>query len=163
LNAIEENASMSETSLLTPEVKKLIGQPMWAPETVLVRESDILRYHEALGDPMIVRGDDGVLIAPPLFLPPFHHGGTIAQDGRRHKPEELEIDVPVTKRLMAGCDITFGPAIRAGDTITATVTITNLTEKQGSTGPMLLIETEARYTNQDGAVNRTETWAVIRR
>ena len=154
---------MSDNVLLTDSVKALIGRLMWDPETALVRDSDILRYHEALGDPMIIRDDAGVLLAPPLFLPPFHHGGTIGEDGRRSKPGELDIDLPVKRRLMAGCDIRFDNPIRAGDTITATTTIANLTEKQGSTGPMLLIETATVYTNQHGAVNRVETWVVIRR
>ena len=154
---------MSESVLLTPEVKALVGRAMWDPETALVRESDILRYHEALGDPMIVRDDAGVLLAPPLFLPPFHHGGTIGEDGRRRKPGELEIPLPLPRRLMAGCNVSFGVPIRAGDTITATTTITGMTEKVGSSGPMLLLETATVYRNQHGQVNRTETWVVIRR
>ena len=154
---------MNTNILLTEAVKALIGHAMWDAETVEVHESDILRYHEAIEDPMIVRDDDGVLLAPPLFLPPFHHGGTIGEDGRRSKPGELDIDLPVKRRLMAGCDIRFDVPIRAGDTITATTTITNLTEKQGSTGPMLLIETATAYTNQKGQTNRIETWVVIRR
>lgn len=154
---------MSTPTLLTDAVRALVGRPMWDPETALVKESDILRYHEAIGDTMIVRDADGVLLAPPLFLPPFHHGGSIGADGRRRKPGELEIDLPVQRRLMAGCDIRFETPIRAGDTITATTTIASLTEKQGSTGPMLLIETATVYTNQNNAINRVETWVVIRR
>jgi len=151
------------TTLLTDAVRALIGKPMWDAETVEVHESDILRFHEAIGDTLLVRDAQGILCAPPLFLPPFHHGGTIGADGRRRKPGELEIDLPVEKRLMAGCDVRFELPIRAGDTITATTLITNLTEKQGSTGPMLLIETATTYANQHGQVNRVETWVVIRR
>ncbi len=154
---------MSDAVLLTPEVRALIGKPMWDAETALVRESDILRYQEALGDTMIVRDDDGTLLAPPLFLPPFHHGGTIGEDGRRSKPGELEIPLPVKRRLMAGCNVSFGTPIRAGDSITATTTIANMTEKVGSTGPMLLLETRTEYRNQEGELNRSETWVVIRR
>ena len=60
---------MPAESLLTPELVALIGTPMWDAQTVGVREEDILRYQEALGDPMIVRDANGVLRAPPLFLP----------------------------------------------------------------------------------------------
>ena len=153
---------MAET-LLTPAVMALIGQLMWDPETVPVHAADIERYHEAIGDPLRVHDAAGVLLAPPLFLPPFHHGGSIGPDGRRRKPGEIDIDLPLPRRLMAGCDIRFDVPIRAGDTITATTRITGLTEKQGATGPMLLLETATTYTNQKGEINRVETWVVIRR
>ncbi len=154
---------MTEATLLSPAVRALIGRAMWDPETVLVRESDILRYHEALRDPDIVRDEHGVLLAPPLFLPPFHHGGSIAEDGRRRKPGEIDIPLDLPRRLMAGCNVRFGTPIRAGDTITASTTLTGMTEKVGSTGAMLLLETTTEYRNQHGALNRAETWVVIRR
>ncbi len=153
---------MAET-LLTPELLAFVGKPMWDAETSLVREDDILRYQEALGDPMIVRGADGVLIAPPLFLPAFHHGGTIGDDGRRRKPGEYDLPVRVKRRLMAGCGVEFGVPIRAGDTITASTTIESMTEKQSSKGPMLLLVTATEYRNQRGELNRIERWTVIRR
>ena len=154
---------MAADTLLTPELLAFVGKPMWDAETSLVRESDILRYHEALGDTMIVRDTDGVLRAPPLFLPAFHHGGTIGEDGRRRKPGEFDLPVRVKRRLMAGCSVDFGVPIRAGDTITATTTIESLTERQGSSGTMLLIVTATEYRNQRGELNRVERWTVIRR
>lgn len=149
--------------LLTPELLAFVGKPMWDAETSLVREDDILRYQEALGDGMIVRGADGVLVAPPLFLPAFHHGGTIGEDGRRRKPGEYDLPVRVKRRLMAGCSVEFGVPIRAGDTITASTTIESMTEKQSSKGPMLLLVTATEYRNQRGELNRIERWTVIRR
>ncbi len=154
---------MPAESLLTPELVALIGTPMWDAQTVGVREEDILRYQEALGDPMIVRDANGVLRAPPLFLPAFHHGGSIGEDGRRRKPGEIDLPVRVKRRLMAGCSVDFGVPIRAGDTITATTTIESLTEKPGRDGPMLLIVTAAEYRNQRHELNRVERWTVIRR
>lgn len=154
---------MSSEPLLTPELLAFVGKPMWDAETVEVREADILRYQEALGDSMIVRDAGGVLRAPPLFLPAFHHGGVIGDDGRRRKPGEFDLPVRVKRRLMAGCSVEFGVPIRAGDTITATTIIESLTEKQGTTGPMLLVVTATEYRNQRGECNRIERWTVIRR
>jgi hypothetical protein len=154
---------MNAGTLLTPELLAFIGKPMWDAETVQVREADILRYQEALGDGMIVRDADGVLRAPPLFLPAFHHGGVIGNDGRRRKPGEFDLPVPVKRRLMAGCSVDFGVPIRAGDTITATTVIESLTEKNGASGPMLLVVTATDYRNQRGECNRIERWTVIRR
>ena len=149
--------------LLTPELLAFVGKPMWDAETSLVREDDILRYQEALGDAMIVRDADGVLVAPPLFLPAFHHGGTIGEDGRRRKPGEYDLPVRVKRRLMAGCSVEFGVPIRAGDTVTACTTIESMTEKHSGKGPMLLLVTATEYRNQLGELNRIERWTVIRR
>jgi hydroxyacyl-ACP dehydratase HTD2-like protein with hotdog domain len=148
--------------LLTPEIEALIGQPMWDAETALVRNEDILRYLEMLGDPSS-RDADGKTVAPPMFLPPFHHGGTLGDDGRRYKPRELIIDAPTPNRLMAGCEIDFGEPMRAGDIVTATTTVVDIYEKQGSTGPMLFIVTETSYRNQHGIEHRSERWTIIRR
>ena len=106
---------------------------------------------------------DGVLIAPPLFLPAFHHGGTIGEDGRRRKPGEYDLPVRVKRRLMAGCSVEFGAPIRAGDSITASTSIESMTEKQSSKGPMLLLVTATEYRNQRSELNRIERWTVIRR
>ena len=150
-------------SLLTPELMAFVGRPMWDPQTLQVREEDILRFQEALCDSLIVRDGDGVLRAPPLFLPAFHHGGAIGEDGRRRKPGEFDLPTPVKRRLMAGCNVEFGVPIRAGDTITATTVIEGFTEKPGRDGPMLLMVQATTYRNQHGETNRVERWTVIRR
>lgn len=152
---------MSET-LITPTILSLVGRPMWDAETALVRDSDILRFYEMLGDDPVYDAAGG-LIAPPLFLPPFHHGGVIGDDGRRIKPGELVLDVPVTNRLMAGCTVEFHGPVRGGDTITATTVVADIYEKPGSTGPMLFIVTETSYTDARGSLKRTERWTIIRR
>lgn len=148
--------------LLTPEIAALVGRPMWDSETALVRNEDILRFYEMLGEEPR-RDGEGTLVAPPMFLPAFHHGGTIGEDGRRIKPGEIIFDVPVPNRLMAGCEIEFRTPIRAGDVITAETTIVDLYEKQGSTGPMLFIVTETVYRDDAGDVKRSERWTIIRR
>lgn len=150
-------------SLLTAELRAFIGKPMWDPETVPVREEDILRYQEALGDSLVVRDENGVLRAPPLFLPAFHHGGQIGEDGRRRKPGEFDLPTRVKRRLMAGCSVEFGVPIRAGDTITATTVIEDLKEKAGRDGAMLMVVQTTTYRNQFDEINRVERWTVIRR
>ena len=44
--------------LVTPEVEALVGRPMWDSETALVRQEDILRYLEMLGDSVRDRLED---------------------------------------------------------------------------------------------------------
>ncbi len=148
--------------LLTHEIRALVGRPMWNPETALVREEDILRYVEMLGEEPS-RDADGRWIAPPLYLPSFHHGGSIGKDGRRTRPGEIVIDAPVQNRVMGGCAVEFDEPIKAGDIITASTTISDIYEKRGRTGPMLFIVTETTYRNQHGNTMRSETWTIIRR
>ncbi|MGH3763088.1 FAS1-like dehydratase domain-containing protein [Actinophytocola sp.] len=140
-------------------VEALIGRQAWAPVTVAVRESDILRYAEAVGLP---RPADPT-VAPTLFLPPFAVGGEVGPDGRRHRPDEVVIDHPaLRRRLMGGCSVDFHAPIRAGEVVEAVTTFDSVTEKQGRDGPMLLVTTATEYRTADGP-RRTERWTIVHR
>jgi len=139
-------------------VESLIGKPAWAPVRVPVHEADILRYAEAVGVP-----SPDPTVAPALFLPPFAVGGEVGADGRRRRPDELVIDHPaLRRRLMGGCAVDFHAPMRAGDIIEAVATIESVVEKQGSTGPMLLVTTATEYRAEDGP-RRTERWTIVHR
>jgi 3-methylfumaryl-CoA hydratase len=140
-------------------VESLIGRPAWAPVRVPVHEADILRYAEAVGLP----APADPRVAPALFLPPFAVGGSVASDGRRRRPDEVVIDHPaLRRRLMGGCAVDFHAPIRAGDVIEAVATIESVEEKQGRTGPMLLVTTATEYRAADGP-RRTERWTIVHR
>lgn len=140
-------------------VAALIGRPAWAPAQVPVHEADILRYAEAVG----LSAPADPTVAPALFLPPFAVGGEVGYDGRRRRPEEVVIDHPsLRRRLMGGCSVDFHAPIRAGDLIEAVATIESVAEKQGRTGPMLLVTTATEYRAEDGP-RRTERWTIVHR
>jgi hydroxyacyl-ACP dehydratase HTD2-like protein with hotdog domain len=145
-------------------VEALIGRPAWEPVQAEVAATDILRYQEAVGNTRQVTDDDGTLLAPPLFIPPFAVGGTIGEDGRRRRPGEVVIDHPsIRRRLMAGCDVQFSAPIRAGETIHASSTYESVVEKAGRAGPMLLVTTANEFRNAVGELKRIERWTIIHR
>jgi hydroxyacyl-ACP dehydratase HTD2-like protein with hotdog domain len=151
-------------SLVTDEMRALVGTQAWPPQTIEIRESDILRYLEATGDHDLRRDEHGMLLAPPMFLPPYAVGGPIGEDGRRARPGEIVIAPEgLVRRLMGGCDITFSAPIRAGETITCTSTFADIYEKQGRDGPMVLVVTDVTYRNADGEHKRSERWTIIHR
>jgi hydroxyacyl-ACP dehydratase HTD2-like protein with hotdog domain len=151
-------------SLVTPDMRALIGRAAWPPQTVEVHEADILRYLEATGDGDLRRDQAGVLLAPPMFLPPYAVGGTIGEDGRRARPGETVIAPRgLVRRLMGGCDITFSSPIRAGETITCTATFVDIHQKDGRGGPLVFVVTDVTYRNADDERKRTERWTIIHR
>lgn len=132
------------------------------PAPVTVREVDILRFVEATGA-RLRRDAAGVLIAPPLFLPPFPPGDSIGHDGRRRPDVVGSGEGALPYRLMAGCEVEFGTPIRAGESITATCTLDSVVKKDGRTGPMLLTTTATTYRDHRGEVKRVERWTIIHR
>lgn len=145
-------------------LQHLVGTPAWPAQQVEVRESDILRYVEATGCAPPRRDADGVLLAPPMFIPPFAVGGTIGEDGRRARPGEVVVRIDgLERRLMAGCDVTFAAPVRAGETIVATATFAEIYAKHGRNGPMVFVVTEIRHRDAGGGDRRIERWTIIHR
>lgn len=132
------------------------------PAPVTVREVDILRFIEATGAIRRVTAD-GMLVAPPLFLPAFPPLDPIGGDGRRRSVAAGPGDGALPFRLMAGCDVEFAAPIRAGESITATSTLESVVRKSGRAGPMLLITSTTAYRNGLGELKRIERWTVIHR
>lgn len=155
---------MSEWQSAYERITGLIGQPAWAPSEALVRASDILRYHEAVGLPAPRTGPGGALVAAPLFIPPTAVGGEVTIDGRRHRPGEVVFDVPgLRQRVMGGCEVTFGAPIHAGETIRVSTAFDAVAEKVGRSGPMLLVTTATEYRGADGELKRVERWTIVYR
>jgi hydroxyacyl-ACP dehydratase HTD2-like protein with hotdog domain len=149
--------------LVGGELRGLIGQPAWPPRSVLVRESDILRYNEATRCPPSF-GEDGSLIAPPMFIPPFAVGGSIGEDGRRTAPAETAIRPPgMARRLFGSCSIEFEDPIRPGEVITARSRITDVTGRRARSGPIVLSTTETQYTDDSGRAKRSERIVLVHR
>jgi hydroxyacyl-ACP dehydratase HTD2-like protein with hotdog domain len=145
-------------------VEALLGRSVSAASEVLVRASDIERYHEAVGLPPPAPAADGSVIAPPLFLPPFAVGGQIGVDGRRRRPDEVVIDHPaLRRRLMGGCEVFFEEPIRAGEMISAETIFDSVVEKLGRNGPMLLVTTATTYRGAEGRTRRLEKWTIVHR
>ena len=59
-------------------------------------------------------------------------------------------DTPFKRILNGGNDIEYLESVCAGDVLTATSKLIDLSEREGRLGPMLVTVTESTYRNQDG-------------
>ncbi len=61
-------------------------------------------------------------------------------------------DTPFKRILNGGTDIEYFDTVCAGDVLTATSKLADLSAREGRLGPMLVTVTESTYRNQDGKV-----------
>ncbi|MCH7999697.1 MAG: MaoC family dehydratase N-terminal domain-containing protein [Chloroflexi bacterium] len=62
----------------------------------------------------------------------------------------VRTDTPFKRLLNGGTDIEYFESVCAGDVLTATSKLIDLSEREGRLGPMLVTVTESTYRNQDG-------------
>lgn len=129
------------------------------PITLEVEKGAILQFAQAIGDNNPVYNDEaaarktpyGTLIAPPTFL----------RSMRSVRPT-IPFDIPFDRVLDAGSDWKYFQPVRAGDHITANAKITEINERTGSLGLMILITTQITYKNQFDEIAVTQTNTSIR-
>jgi len=145
---------MAEGSLITEELKKLIGVP-WEPQTLKVEGGAIQRYAEAIDDPNPLYNDVeyarrskyGRLICPPGFT------GWSVKKARMlgFRVTDTLIDAGAPPRPMdGGIEFEFFLPVGDGDTLVETTKIINMTERETKSGKILFTQTEHSFVNQDG-------------
>ena len=146
---------MAGNTLITDELKKLIGIPM-DPSIFKVEEGAIRRYAEAIGDPNPLYNDVdyaskskyGRLVCPPGFtgwpvkgkLPVFRTVEAISKAGA--PPRVLDGDI----------EFEFFVPICAGDILVAICKIADMVEKETKRGKMIFTSLETTFVNQNGDV-----------
>ncbi len=142
-------------TLLGAELLALIGTSA-APQTQLVTRRDIRKYSIATGQRQqrYLDGDE----APPMFhvalFWPVLPLSELAANGVAIDP--LFPDVPGKRPMAGGLKIDFRLPLRPGDELTATRTLTNIYEKQGSSGSLVFVEVTMRVHNPQGELVLTE-------
>lgn len=141
--------------LITSELRAQIGLSP-APRTELVTRRDIRKYAVATGQRMRKYLDGNE--APPLFhLALFWD--VVEQE--RLSPDGVALDnwlpeFPL-KRAMAGkLELEYYQPILPGQTLTARRTLSDMYEKQGSSGPLIFYEVRTDVTDASGAAVLTE-------
>jgi hydroxyacyl-ACP dehydratase HTD2-like protein with hotdog domain len=135
--------------LLTPELLSNIGKTE-APRTQVVTRRDIRKYAIATNQ---TRRDylDGD-VAPPLFHVAFFWDvvelDELNADGV--SVDKLLPKFPLEREMAGGLDIDYHSRIRAGDTLVATRTLTDIYEKQGRSGPLIFYEVVMEVKREDG-------------
>lgn len=146
-------------SFLTAEMREQAIGVQSNPLTMEVEKGAIMKFAEAIGDNNPLWTDEvlarkskyGGLITPPTFL----------RSIRIERPE-LPFDLPFTRLLDGGSDWEYFQAVRVGDHITATSQITDLQERSGRMGLMIIMTNLITYFNQFKEVVATQTNTSIR-
>ena len=146
---------MANGSLITDELRKLIGRTL---DTIVfkVEEGAIQRYAEAIGDPNPLYNDPdfasktryGRLIAPPGFT------GWPVKAGRLSERllESLTKAGAPSRLLDGGIEFEFTEPVGAGDVLTATTKIVNITERETRLGKTMFTTLETAFVNKKGNV-----------
>ncbi len=129
------------------------------PITLEVEKGAILQFAQAIGDNNPIYNDEaaarktpyGTLIAPPTFL----------RSMRAVRPT-IPFDIPFDRVLDAGSDWEYFQPVRSGDRITANAQVTDINERNGRLGLMILITTKITYRNQFNEIAVTQTNTSIR-
>ena len=144
---------------LTDEMRQQAIGVESPPVTIDIEKGAIIRFAEAIGDANPLFNDEevarqsqyGGLIAPPTFL-------RSAKAGR----PDLPFDIPFERALDGGSDWEYFEPVRPGDRITAVAHVSNITERAGRLGPMLITTVVITYRNQFDQVAATQTATSIR-
>jgi len=146
---------MANGSLITDELRKLIGRTL---DTIVfkVEEGAIQRYAEAIGDPNPLYNDPdfasktkyGRLLAPPGFT------GWPVKAGRLSERllESLAKAGAPSRLLDGGIEFEFIEPVGAGDVLTATTKIVNITERETRLGKTMFTTLETAFVNKKGNV-----------
>lgn len=128
---------MAEKSATPKDLKSLLNVE-FGPIVYDVEKWWAKKFAEAIGDP----NPQWQKVTPPTFPTALIL-------------EELDtairnLDGSYTRALNGGNELEYFQPIRIGDTISVTGKITNLREREGKLGKMLIIISELSYTNQKG-------------
>lgn len=151
---------MTQASLITDELRAAIGREA-PPVTYEVDNLGCRQFARSVGytDPVFFdeeyaksQGHRGI-VAPAGFL-----GHPIYNPARPARgPEITGLDIPLKRVLNGGTDVEYRDEICAGDVLTSTMKIADITEREGKMGPMIIVNTESTFKNPAG-----KTVAIMR-
>ncbi len=149
------------TELITPEIKAWIGKSE-PPQRAEVTRREIVKYALATEQrlPKYQAGDE----APPMFLfglfRPLVEIDALGPDGLAK--ETMMPELPLKRIMAGGSEIRWHRAIRPGDVLVATRTLTDVYGKQGSSGPLIFVvhELEVRTEAGEPVMNERQTRIV---
>ena len=148
--------------LLTEELLANIGKTE-APRTQVVTERDIRKYSIATNQTQRKYLDGQV--APPLFHVAFFWDvvelDELNADGV--SVDKLLPKFPLEREMAGGLDIQHHDRIRAGDTLVATRTLTDIYEKEGRSGARIFYEVVMQVERDDGTPVLTQKTTRILR
>lgn len=143
------------TSLLNEELLSNIGRAA-EPKKELATRRDIRKYSVATGQHLqkFLSGEE----APPLYYMALFWDvvelDELTPDGV--SVDHLLPEFPLKRAMAGGLKIDYYRPIRPGDTLIATRTLSDIYEKQGSSGPLIFYEVIMTVENEAGEPVLTE-------
>ena len=148
---------MTEETLITPEIKAMLGKEEYFPGIEVVDRSSIRRYAQAISDSNPLYLDDeyakqskyGGIVAPPTYIFDVSHDifAEIGEDGR----DLTRVTVPGMNAVRGGNEYEFLEPVKAGDVVNRRRKVTDIYEKEGKKADKILFITyETTYVNQNG-------------
>jgi acyl dehydratase len=146
----------------------MVGKPLGEPVSAVVTRREAQRYARAVGDLSPIYFDEAAaraagydgLVAPPTFVGHAVVEGSTLDDLRVDglwMDRGPKLRLAVSRTMFGGEEWEFRVPVLVGDTITAQRRLGAVEEKEGRTGPFVLIHYETTFTNQ-----RDEIVAVSR-
>jgi len=139
-------------SLITEEMKAAIGVES-EPSVYEIEKEAIRRWTDAIGDQNPLYHDEEFakkqgyrsLVAPPIFI--RHYSFPLIQGKTR-----AHIMIPL-KRQVAGSDgVEVFKTLQAGDKVYQTTKITEIVEKEGRLGKMLIVTSDTLVRSETGEI-----------
>lgn len=169
-------ASDAAVDLISAEMRGLIGKVQRRRSSYPISAADIRKWAIAVYYPrpapdryMRVGAAAG---EPPLTAPeefnPFawatvDQPGGDGYTGPRSLEERAGITPPKINFIVnGGTECEYGAPMQEGDVITAEFGIRSYAQKQGKRGPLLITDTEDRWTNQRGELVRSTIQTLVR-
>jgi hypothetical protein len=162
--------------LISDEMRGIVGRVLQSRTSYPISASDIRKWAIAVYYPEPppakyigagAAGGEALLEAPSEFNP-----FAWSTPGAKPKPADVSpgfmenlagIKPPPLKHVVNGGSICeYGVPMREGDVITTNYSVKSYTVKQGKRGPLLIAESQDRWTNQKGETVRTTTMTIVR-
>jgi 3-methylfumaryl-CoA hydratase len=146
--------------LITDDIRAWIGSSD-PPQRIEVTRRDIIKYSMATEQLLdkYLRGDE----APPMFLfgaqQPLTPLSELGPDGLRK--DALLPDLPLKRIMAGGIKQAHQRALKPGDVVIITRTLTDIYEKQGSSGPLIFVVYEVEVKTEAGEAIMHETQSRI--
>jgi len=146
--------TQQKESLITDEMRAVIGKES-EPVTYEVDNTGCRQFARAVGytDPIFfdeaaakARGYRAI-VAPPGFL---GHPVIIPGKSAPRGPESLGFQTNLKRVLNGGTDYEYFDDVCAGDVLTGTMEISDIAEREGRLGQMIVVSTETTYKNRAG-------------
>jgi acyl dehydratase len=159
---------MAEESLITPEIRDMLGREEYFPGKERIDRTSIRRYAQAISDlnPLYLdeqyagRSEYGGIIAPPTYVFDVSHDifADTGEDGR----DLSRITIPGMTPVRGGNEYQFFAPARVGDIVNVRRKILDIYEKEGKkAGKILFIIYEMTYTNQEDTVLATNRETML--